>query len=97
MFEREPEAAMVVRGNETEVLSLLALLLLFWYKSTNAGAEGAPSARQCAGGAQFTCFTGALLVLYWCFSGTKVQVLRQKTHLARGGGCHGNGCRFVKC
>jgi hypothetical protein len=46
VFEREPEAAMVVRGNETEVLSLLALLLLFWYKSTNADAEGALSERQ---------------------------------------------------
>ena len=64
MFEREPEAAMVVRGNETEVLSLLALLLLFWYNSTNADAKGALSERQWAGGAQFTCFTGALLVLY---------------------------------
>jgi hypothetical protein len=56
------QKALLASGNEPEVLSLLALL-----------------------------------VLYWCFTGTKVQLLMQKTHLAHGGDCNGNGCHFVKC
>jgi hypothetical protein len=66
-------------GRACVVLYLLALLVLYWYKSANADADGGGRrGSQCrmtsalsSSGTQFTCFTGD-------FTGTKVQILTQK-------------------